>query len=82
MFEILSQNPQFVPAIGGMVAVFGTIIAIAGMITWRKHQASKMQTELKLEMLARGLSADEIERVLAAKPSGKPRSEAVYCGSK
>jgi hypothetical protein len=82
MFEILSQNPEFVPAIGGMVAVFGTIIAVAGMLTWRKHQVTKMETELKMEMLARGMSAEEIERVLAAKPTTKPRDEAFHCGSK
>ncbi len=82
MIDILREHPEFLMGLAGMVAVFGTIIAIAGMVTWRKHQASKMQTELKIEMLARGLSADEIERVLAAKPSSKPRSEAVYCGSK
>ena len=82
MFEILSQNPGFVPAIAGMVSVFGTIIAIVGIVTWRKHQATKMQTELKMEMLARGMSADEIERVLSAKAESRPRSEALHCGAK
>jgi hypothetical protein len=82
MIEILRQNPEFLMGLAGMVSVFGTIIAIAGMLTWRKHQATKMETELKMEMLARGMSADEIERVLAARPGGKTLSEAYHCGSK
>jgi hypothetical protein len=82
MFEILRQHPEFLMGLSGMVAVFGTIIAVAGMLTWRKHQATKMETELKMEMLARGMSADDIERILAAKAESKPRSEAFHCGAK
>jgi hypothetical protein len=82
MIQILSENPQFIPAVFGIVAVFGTIMAVAGMATWRKHQATKLEAELKMEMLARGMSAEEIERVLAAKSTSKPRSEAFHCGSK
>jgi hypothetical protein len=38
---------------------------------WRKMRKDELDADLKQEMVARGMSADEIERVLAAR-SGKP----------
>jgi hypothetical protein len=58
-----------------MIIVFGTIaitiLGVAGMWTWRKHQGVKMESDLKAEMIASGMSANDIERVLAAKMSGR-----------
>jgi hypothetical protein len=42
-----------------------------GVKNWRKHEAAKMDHGLKLEMLGRGMGAEEIERVLAARAVGK-----------
>jgi hypothetical protein len=41
------------------------------MFTWRKHSVAKMELDLKSEMVAAGMSADEIQRVLAAKMSAR-----------
>ena len=71
MYEIFSGEPQFFFSIIAAVIVFGVpalaVLCVFGMSTWRKHQATKMENELKAEMVAAGMSAAEIERVLAAK---------------
>ena len=55
--------------IGFWVLVVVSGLATVGISAWRKHAAAKMDMELKLEMLSRGMSADDIERVLSAKSS-------------
>jgi hypothetical protein len=73
MYESISQQPQFIFIIVLAAIVFGTValtvLGIAGMVVWRRHQATRMANDLKMEMLAHGMSAEEIERVLAAKAS-------------
>ncbi len=71
MYDAFSQRPDLVIPIIGWLLLTVLILAIAGMRTWRRFQEAKMETELKLEMLANGMSADEIERVLAAKLTGR-----------
>jgi hypothetical protein len=53
------------------IMLFLSIIAGAAIPAWRKHAADKMDHDLKLEMVARGMSADEIERVLKAQSATK-----------
>ena len=85
MWDSLSNSPSFAALLDSLsddpgnaaVAIFFfmlflTIIAAGAIPAWRKHAAAKMDHELKLEMVARGMSADEIERVLTAKSSQKP----------
>jgi hypothetical protein len=71
MYEVFSHEPHFLFSIIAMLIVFGsiagTILGVAGMLTWRKHTAAKMEHDLKSEMVASGMPAEEIERVLAAK---------------
>jgi hypothetical protein len=71
MNEVFSGEPHFLFSIIAMIIVFGsiasTILGVAGMIIWRKHAAAKMEHDLKSEMVAGGMSADEIQRVMAAK---------------
>jgi hypothetical protein len=50
-------------AIGGSMIV--GMVAIGGGI-WAAHKKSQMQMELKQDMIERGMSAEEIERVLKA----------------
>ena len=73
--ESLNQQPQFVFSIIMGLIVFGsialTILGVVGMIVWRKHRATRMASEMKLEMIAAGMSADEIERVLGARINGQ-----------
>ena len=71
MWESLSQNPGNVAMILFWGMIFLTIMATYSIKTWRKHEAAKMDHELKLEMVTRGMSADEIERVLTAKSAPK-----------
>lgn len=72
--QTLGQQPQFVFVIILVAIVFGsmalTMLGVVGMLIWRSHQAKKMSHNLKLEMVSSGMSADEIERVLAARTSG------------
>ena len=44
----------------------GLIIALT--VQWRLHRRTEMEVALKQEMLARGMSAEEIERVIKANP--------------
>jgi hypothetical protein len=53
-------------------ALMATIVAWHSTTAWRKHMAAKMEADLKLEMVSRGMSAQDIERVLAARLSGDP----------
>ncbi len=56
----------------------GIVIALTAVVTshYRKSQRDEMDTTLKLEMLERGMSADEIERVLRAKSDSPEESSA------
>jgi hypothetical protein len=56
------------------------IVVMTALLTghFRKSQRDDMEATLKMEMIQRGMSAEEIERVLAARigesqPSGHPR---------
>jgi hypothetical protein len=71
MYETFREEPQFLFSLFAAMIVFGvpslTILIAFGMRTWRKHQATLMENQLKSEMIAAGMSADDIERILAAK---------------
>jgi hypothetical protein len=55
--------------------ILGTLVGIVGIIgsTINRIHRRNIETALKQDMLDRGLSADEIERVLAAKSPDLPR---------
>jgi hypothetical protein len=53
-------------------ALMVTIVAWHAITAWRKHLAVKAELELKMEMVSRGMTAQDIERVLAARLSGDP----------
>jgi hypothetical protein len=58
--------------IAGMVVACGicvTIIIAKAIKARRESEESRLAAQLKMEMIARGMSADEIERVLAARLS-------------
>jgi hypothetical protein len=86
MWDALSREEGmpfeiFMLLLWGMI--FLCILVSYAIKTWRKHEAAKMEHELKLEMLSRGMSADEIERVLAAKSvATRELSETLSCGGK
>jgi SOS response regulatory protein OraA/RecX len=49
----------------------GVLIALTAILTsqWRKHRQTELEMSLKHEMLNRGFSAEEIERVVKASKS-------------
>ncbi len=57
----------------GLVAL--VLCFVAGMtvwlsLQWRLHRRAEMEVALKQDMLERGMTAEEIERVLRAQSSG------------
>ena len=50
--------------IGGLIALVSII-----SVQWRLHKRGEMETALKQEMIARGMSAEEIERIIKAGPN-------------
>ena len=68
MQRLLSPDllPLLIP-IGGLVV--GAIAVIAH--AWLKISTHKADVELKRDMIARGMSVEEIERVIRARPSMK-----------
>jgi len=68
----------------GLTAVLGGVgIAIAKVVAahFRRTQLDEMEATLKLEMIQRGMSADEIKRVLESRMGGtKFRTVAEFLG--
>lgn len=53
--------------IGAGIAVAGIAIALAAYfisVQWRKTRQAQMEADLKREMVQKGLSADDMEKVL------------------
>jgi len=52
---------------------FITVIPLAAILapTWLAYRKAAMNAQLKSDMIARGMSAHDIERVLAAGPTSK-----------
>lgn len=63
IWESLFQMPQ-------IAIVMGCLIPIVGIITsyWYKAQKMRAEHRLKRTLAERGMSADEIERIVAASP--------------
>lgn len=57
----LFQMPQLAIVLGGLIPVVGIVAYY-----WFKGQKVRSENLLKRTMIERGMSADEIERVLAA----------------
>ena len=75
MWETFQADPEkFGPTVL-YCAIALVILGGAGLKAWRKNESGKRDAELKLEMLARGMSADDIVRVLEAKTDGAKLDE-------
>jgi len=69
MWYSMVTNDDF----GQMVAFCALMLTVVlwhAITAWRKHLAIKTEADLKMEMVSRGMSAQDIERVLAARLSG------------
>jgi uncharacterized membrane-anchored protein len=62
MFEMFTN-----PASVFWVAIAAMVIVPTVLQYMQKTKRDELETELKRDMIARGMGADEIERVLAAK---------------
>ena len=67
-------NPFAIPIVAIVVGVGVPVIAAY----WCELEKHREDCNLKRTMIGRGMSVDEIERVLAAKSTGK--AEQVRCG--
>ena len=63
MTEML-QDPVFLSLAAGILIVLGTM----SIRHWSKVRRAAMESELKLEMIRQGMSADEICRVVESRP--------------
>jgi hypothetical protein len=66
---------RLIPIISVVVGGLITVVAIV-FSQWRKHRLAEMEINLKQEMVQRGMSAAEIERVLAAGHGNTPKETA------
>jgi hypothetical protein len=66
MFDPVHLGDNVVPVLG---IICGCLVAAVWIIAayYRSVQVADMDATLKMEMIQRGMSADEIERVLKAK---------------
>jgi hypothetical protein len=63
------ESIESVPGLYAFIAcvVCATVVVVKAIGGWRRHQAVKLETGLKREMIERGMSADDIERVMGAR---------------
>lgn len=67
-WTIVFGMPNIIFAVGAVIAVVGAIAA-----AWAYVNRQRSLDELKATLVQRGLSADEIERIVRAQPeTGKP----------
>ena len=64
LFSRMSGDEVLVIVVVVIVFSFLLIVSIAGI--WRAHRRTEIEASLKQDMLDRGMSADEIEKVLKA----------------
>ena len=71
LIAIFERDPTLL--LQSLMLVCGAVIAVGtvGAVQYRKFRQIQEETTLKLEMLERGMSADEIAQVIAA---GRSRS--------
>jgi hypothetical protein len=78
MWNAFYGHSSDLAAVLAISAICIAVVATAGIKAWCRTQAGKHDAELKLEMIARGMSADEITRVLAAKSTDSTLAETAF----
>ena len=73
--KLTGPNGGAIIGVVSCVGVLATVIATVAVIQWRKFRQARMDAglarrvlDLKQEMIERGMSADDVERVLSAQP--------------
>jgi hypothetical protein len=76
MTEFLSRvRPDHIMALVALVLAFIAGLTIWLHLHWQKDRRMEIEAALKKEMLQRGMSADDIERVLEAGLGNRPPAE-------
>ena len=78
MWETFKGDPSQLGAVLGISAICVAWVANVAIKAWHKNEAKKQDTELKLEMISRGMSADEITRVLGANSADSTLAATTY----
>ena len=66
LWEYMFRIPQLPIIMGCLIPIVAIIAKV-----WYKAQKVRAESELKQSMVERGMSVDEIERVIAARPRGQ-----------
>jgi hypothetical protein len=82
MWDVFKGSPSELAPVLVITAICVGFIANVAIKAWRNNEAHKRETELKMEMVARGMSADDIIRVLAAKANDSTLAETTYLQKK
>lgn len=67
MLAVITWTPETIVAAGFV----GTMVCVVLGFLWYKVTLATSENELKRTMVERGMSAEEIERVLAARTPGR-----------
>jgi hypothetical protein len=78
MRETFKGDPSQLGAVLAISSVCLAVVLNVAIKTWHKNETKKHDTELKLEMISRGMSADEITRVLAANSADSTLAATTY----
>ena len=78
MWEAFNSDPEKLGAVLAIASICVAYVAVKAIKAWGSNEAKKHDTELKLEMISRGMSADDITRVLAAKSDDSTLAETAY----
>ena len=65
IWEMIFDMPQIAVIMGCLIPIVGIIASF-----WYKAQRARSENELKRSMVERGMSVEEIERVIGAHPMG------------
>jgi hypothetical protein len=74
MWEAVSSSRDFGP-VAVVASICLAIVATKAINAWRRAHAAKVEAELKMEMVSRGMNVEQIERVLAARLSSDASKE-------
>ena len=74
MWEAISSSRDFGP-VAVVASICLAIVATTAINAWRRAQSAKVEADLKMEMVSRGMNVEQIERVLAARLSSDASKE-------
>ncbi len=70
-WQTFFSNTDAVAIVCGTVMVFLVVVVPVGIVYWYRLAKARAEAHLKQAMVERGMSADEIERVLQAQSPDK-----------